>query len=174
MLLARSRELFRSAEDVQGEAEAVNSSGDLLAVTDVPRALSAYEQALRLARKAESPKDQVHALEGAARCHQYEGQERLALSRWVEAAALHRRMGTRPAHSASAILAAPVPPVPAAAGTGVQAALVGPRANAGLGDRQASEPAVVEHQGFAIGFGLQAVDLEQGDRVVASGEFGVQ
>ncbi|WP_328842887.1 ATP-binding protein [Streptomyces sp. NBC_00258] len=105
VLLTRSRELFRAAEDIQGEAEALNSSGDLLAVTDAPRALATYEQALHLARQASSPKDQAHALEGAASCHQRCGRWRAALTCWAQALSLHEWMGTRPALATCSVLA---------------------------------------------------------------------
>ncbi|NGO07320.1 tetratricopeptide repeat protein [Streptomyces sp. HC44] len=104
-LLTRSRELFRAAEDIQGEAEALNSSGDLLAVTDIPRALVIYEQALHLARQASSPKDQAHALEGAACCHLRRGQRSAALACWAQALSLHQRMGTQPALATAFVLA---------------------------------------------------------------------
>ncbi|MDQ1051337.1 hypothetical protein QFZ76_009573 [Streptomyces sp. V4I2] len=51
---------------------------------------------------------------------------------------------------------------------------LGPSDNTPLRDGQASEATVVEHQGFSLGLGLQTVDFQKHDRVVASRKFGVQ
>ncbi len=51
---------------------------------------------------------------------------------------------------------------------------LGPSDTTSLRDGQASEAAVVEHQGFSLGLGLQTVDFQKHDRVVASRKFGVQ
>ncbi|MEU5927061.1 tetratricopeptide repeat protein, partial [Streptomyces antimycoticus] len=91
--LARSRALFAEVGDSQGEAEALNSTGALLARSGEPRrALDTYQQALRLARQVGSPLDEAHALEGIARCQAHTDTQ-AAITSLREAVTIYQRIG---------------------------------------------------------------------------------
>jgi DNA-binding SARP family transcriptional activator len=107
--VARSREIG----DAQGEAEALNATGALLAVSAGPReALAAYRRALQLARQVGSPLDEARALEGAARCAARAGDQAAARASLREAVAIYQRIGAAEASPAAADLAATDEPVP--------------------------------------------------------------
>jgi tetratricopeptide (TPR) repeat protein len=107
-LLERSVALFREVGDAQqGEAEALNATGALLAVSAGPQeALTVYRQALQLARQVDSPLEQARALEGAARCMARTDDQAAARARLSEAVAIYERIGAAEAGPASADLAA--------------------------------------------------------------------
>ena len=93
-LLERSVALFREVGDAQGEAEALNATGALLAMSAGPReALAAYRQALQLARQVGSPLEEARALEGAAHCMARTGDHAAARSGLSEAVAIYQRIG---------------------------------------------------------------------------------
>jgi DNA-binding SARP family transcriptional activator len=106
-LLERSVALSREIGDAQGEAEALNATGALLAVSAGPReALAAYGRALQLARQVGSPLDEARALEGAARCAARAGDQAAARASLREAVAIYQRIGAAEARPAAADLAA--------------------------------------------------------------------
>jgi DNA-binding SARP family transcriptional activator len=112
-LLERSVALSREIGDAQGEAEALNATGALLAVSAGPReALAAYGRALQLARRVGSPLDEARALEGVARCAARTGDQAAARASLGEAAAIYQRIGAAEASPAAADLAATDEPVP--------------------------------------------------------------
>jgi hypothetical protein len=79
---------------VQGEAEALNSTGALVAESAGPQdALALYRQALQLSRQVYSPLDEARALEGAARCTARTGDRVAALTDLREAVAIYQRIG---------------------------------------------------------------------------------
>ena len=91
---------------MQGEAEALNSTGALLAESTGPQeALALYRQALQLARQVHSPVDEARALEGAARCTARSGDQAAALTDLSEAVAIYQRIGAAEAETAAAYLA---------------------------------------------------------------------
>ena len=99
--------LFREVSDAQGESEALNATGALLAVTAGPReALAAYRQALLLARQVGSPLDEARALEGAARCAARTGALPAARVGLSQAIAIYQRIGVAEARPAAEYLAA--------------------------------------------------------------------
>ena len=105
-LLQRALALYREVGDVQGEAEALNSAGALVAESVGPReALALYRQALQLARQVRSPLDEARALEGAARCTARTGDEAAALTDLREAVTIYQRIGAAEAGTATAYLA---------------------------------------------------------------------
>ena len=76
---------------MQGEAEALNSTGALVAESAGPReALGLYRQALQLARQVRSPLDEARALEGAARCAAHTGDQAAALTDLREAVTIYQ------------------------------------------------------------------------------------
>jgi tetratricopeptide (TPR) repeat protein len=99
--------LFREVGDAQGESEALNATGALLAVTAGPReALAAYWQALLLARQVGSPLDEARALEGAACCAARTGALPAARADLRQAIAIYQRIGAAEAGPAAEYLAA--------------------------------------------------------------------
>jgi DNA-binding SARP family transcriptional activator len=112
-LLERSVALSRETGDAQRQAEALNATGALLAVSAGPReALAAYRRALQLARQVGSPLDEARALEGAARCAARAGDEAAARASLREAVAIYRRIGAAEAGPAAADLADADEPIP--------------------------------------------------------------
>jgi DNA-binding SARP family transcriptional activator/DNA-binding XRE family transcriptional regulator len=106
-LLERSVALSREIGDAQGEAEALNATGALLAVSAGPQeALTAYRRALQLARQVGRPLDEARALEGAARCAARAGDQAAARASLREAVAIYQRIGAAEARPAAADLAA--------------------------------------------------------------------
>jgi len=106
-LLERSVALFREFGDAQGEAEALNATAALLAVSAGPReALAVYRQALQLARQVGSPLEEARALEGAARGAARTGDQAAARAGLSEAVAIYQRIGAAEAGPAAADLAA--------------------------------------------------------------------
>ena len=91
---------------MQGEAEALNSTGALLAESAGPQeALALYRQALQLARQVHSPLDEARALEGAARCMARMGDQAAARTDLSKAIAIYQRIGAAEAGTATAYLA---------------------------------------------------------------------
>jgi hypothetical protein len=104
-LLERTPALFRELGDVQGEAEALNSTGALVAESAGPQdALALYRQALQLSCQVYSPLDEARALEGAARCTARTADRVAALTDLREAVAIYQRIGAAEAGTATAYL----------------------------------------------------------------------
>jgi len=90
---------------VQGEAEALNSTGALVAESAGPReALGLYRQALQLAGQVRSPLDEARALEGAARCAAHTGDQAAALTDLREAVTIYQHIGAAETRTATAYL----------------------------------------------------------------------
>ncbi|GAA2010514.1 BTAD domain-containing putative transcriptional regulator [Catenulispora yoronensis] len=104
-LLAKGLGFFRDV-DVQGETEALNDLGALLAQTQGPEAaLVPYRRSLELARGLGSPLDEAAALTGIARCAARLADHAAALDSIQQAVSLYRRIGAADAESAAAFLA---------------------------------------------------------------------
>src|SRR5262249_19368071 len=79
-----------------GGAEVQRSVGELPAESaELEQARAAYELALGLARRVDSPLDEAHALEGVARCTARAGDGIAAIGQLREAAAIYQRLGCR-------------------------------------------------------------------------------
>ncbi|MFE7033139.1 hypothetical protein ACFU9Y_22745, partial [Streptomyces sp. NPDC057621] len=85
-----------------GESEVVCRTGTLWAETEPLKALTAFQQAQRLAQQVGNPLTEARALEGAARCQLRLGERRTALFTIRRALSIYREIGAAEAESADA------------------------------------------------------------------------
>ena len=86
--------MFRDLGDRIGEAETLNSLGELRSRTsDTQQARGHHDQALAIARDLGAPQEEARALEGIGRCHLQEGNRGEGAAKLLQALAIYQRIG---------------------------------------------------------------------------------
>ena len=86
--------MFRGLGDRLGEAETLNSLGELASRTsDTQQARGHHDQALAIARDLGAPREEARALEGIGRCHLYDGNRSEAATYLRQALTIYQRIG---------------------------------------------------------------------------------
>jgi tetratricopeptide (TPR) repeat protein len=102
-VLEEALSIFRDIGDRGGEAEALNEVGTLhRGRGDLSRSQTCHGQALELARQADSPWDEAHALAGLGRCALAAGQAADATASLLQARAIFQRIGAAEAAAVAA------------------------------------------------------------------------
>jgi tetratricopeptide (TPR) repeat protein len=95
----RALQLFCDVGDRRGQADALNSLGQLATETaDTGQARRHHARALTIARDLDAPLEQARALEGLGRAHLHEGNPREGYDQLCQALTIYQRIGAPAAH----------------------------------------------------------------------------
>ena len=94
--LTQALEIYRTLGHRTGEAWALNHYAAVVAMDDLPRALTLYRQALAMNRELNKPDDEAVSLEGIGECHLSTGKTDTGISRLRQALGIYQRLGMAP------------------------------------------------------------------------------